>query len=154
MSFKYRSVITVSACLVVLVLLLILCSKNSNNSAVSKTASSSASAVAVKAPFHKVLTPQQVMRLIGETPDLLIVDVRSPQELQEGKLQNSVLVPFWNIMRGNYNLPNNRTILLYCAVGGRSYAAMQIMARNGYSKLYNLKGGIAQWKKEGLPVVY
>ncbi|HFQ81256.1 MAG TPA: rhodanese-like domain-containing protein [Desulfobacterales bacterium] len=141
-------------CLVILALLLISCSKNGNNNAVSKTSSSSASTVAAKVPFHKVLTPQQVMRLIGETPDLLIVDVRSPRELKEGKLQNSVLVPFWNIMRGDYNLPKNRTILLYCAVGGRSYAAMQIMARKGYPKLYNLKGGIAQWKKEGLPVVY
>ncbi len=141
-------------CLIVLALLLISCSKNSSNSAVSKTASSSASAVAVKAPFHKVLTPRQVMRLIGETPDLLIVDVRSPQELKEGKLQNSMLIPFWDIMRGNYNLPKKRTILLYCAIGGRSYAAMQMMARKGYTKLYNLKGGIAQWKKEGLPVVY
>ncbi len=139
-------------CLVILAVLLISCSKNSTNTTVSKTASQSTSAMA--APFHKVLSPRQVMRLIGEKPDLLIVDVRSPQELKEGKLQNSVLVPFWNIMRGNYNLPKNRTILLYCAVGGRSYAAMQIMTRNGYSKLYNLKGGIAQWKKEGLPVIY
>ncbi|MFW8602349.1 rhodanese-like domain-containing protein [Desulfobacterota bacterium M19] len=141
-------------CLVVLVVLLAACSKNSDNNAVSKSVSHPASSVTAQAPFHKVLTPRQVMRLIGETPDLLIVDVRSPQELKEGKLQNSVLIPFWDIMRGNYNLPKNRTILLYCAIGGRSYAAMQIMARKGYSKLYNLKGGIAQWKKEGLPVIY
>ena len=100
------------------------------------------------------LTPDQALRLIGITPNLLIVDVRSPQELREGKIANSMLVPFWNIMKGNHSLPKDRPLLLVCAVGGRSYAAMQILSRQGYTRLYNLKGGMNAWKKAGKPVVY
>lgn len=99
-------------------------------------------------------TPQEAQQFISQRKDLLIVDVRSPQELREGKLANSTLVPFWNIMKGQHQLPRNRPLLLVCAVGGRSYAAMQILARQGYSELYNLSGGVAAWKKAKLPLVY
>ncbi len=86
--------------------------------------------------------------------DLLIVDVRNPDELKQGKIENSVLVPFWNVKKGEHSLPKDRPILLVCAVGGRSYGAMQILARQGYRELYNLKGGMSAWKKAKLPVVY
>lgn len=99
-------------------------------------------------------TPAQAMSLIQQRKDLLIVDVRSPQELNQGKIQNSVLVPFWNVMKGEHSLPKDRPLLLVCAVGGRSYGAMQILARQGYKELYNLKGGMSAWVQEKMPVVY
>jgi len=104
-------------------------------------------------PFTS-LTPEQAMALIREKKDLLIVDVRSRQELREGKIKGSVLVPFWNVMKGSHSLPKDRPMLLVCAVGGRSYAAMQILSRQGYTELYNLKGGMSAWKASGMPVVY
>lgn len=99
-------------------------------------------------------SPTEALNLIKQRPDLLIVDVRSPQELQQGKIQNSVLVPFWNIMKGEHTLPKDRPLLLVCAVGGRSYGAMQILARQGYKELYNLKGGMSAWAQQKMQVVY
>jgi len=142
--------------IVFLAALLISCS-NSGNSTAKKVENVGAAKKAVAAdlkPVHATYTPHQVMNLIQKRKDLLLIDVRSPQELKEGKLSNSILIPFWDIMRGNYNIPHNRPIMLYCAVGGRSYGAMQILAKKGYSEVYNMKGGISEWKKEGLPVVY
>ena len=99
-------------------------------------------------------TPAQTMDLIKQKKDLLIIDVRSPAELREGRIDNSTLIPFWDILKGNYNIPQNRPLLLICAVGGRSYAAMQILAQKGYREIYNLQGGIAAWKQANLPLVY
>jgi rhodanese-related sulfurtransferase len=98
--------------------------------------------------------PVQVMELIKQNKDLLIIDVRSPDELREGKIANSILIPVMDIMAGNYTIPRDRPLLLYCATGGRSYAAMQILASKGYNEIYNLQGGISAWKQANLPLVY
>nr|MBF0222554.1 rhodanese-like domain-containing protein [Desulfobulbaceae bacterium] len=100
------------------------------------------------------ITPAETQQLIKQRKDLLIVDVRSPEELKEGKIKDSQLLPFWNIMKGQHQLPRNRPLLLVCAVGGRSYGAMQILSRQGYPEIYNLKGGISDWKNARLPVIY
>lgn len=107
-----------------------------------------------QAATYSTLPPAQIMELIQSKKDLLIIDVRSPQELREGKIENSTLIPFWDIMKGNYSIPQDRPLLLICAVGGRSYAAMQILAKKGYKEIYNLQGGIDAWKKENLPLIY
>ncbi len=139
--------------ILLLAVLLISCSNSGDSTAKSSSTKVGAETVALK-PMHATYTPSQVSDLIKNKKNLLIIDVRSPQELKEGKLKNSILIPFWNIMRGNYTMPHDRPILLYCAVGGRSYGAMQILSRKGYVELYNMKGGINAWKKEGRPVVY
>lgn len=105
-------------------------------------------------PIFLTTTPAQTMDLIQKRKELQLVDVRSPQELREGSIEGSTLLPFWNIMKGEFNLPKDRPILLICAVGGRSYAAGQILAQKGYKEIYNLQGGIDAWKRAGLPLKY
>ena len=99
-------------------------------------------------------SPAQTMELIKQKKDLLIIDVRSPEELREGKIENSTLIPFMDIMKGNYTIPQDRPLLLICAIGGRSYAAMQILSHKGYKEIYNLQGGVSAWKQANLPLVY
>jgi rhodanese-related sulfurtransferase len=100
------------------------------------------------------ISPQEAGKLIESRKDILVVDCRSPQELAEGAVPGSTLIPVWAIMQGNHNLPKNRPLLLVCAVGGRSFAAGQLLARNGYPEVYNLSGGLSAWKQAGLPLVY
>lgn len=100
------------------------------------------------------ITPTQANQLIKSKKNLLILDVRSPEELKEGKIAGSTLVPFWQIAKGNYKVPANQPVLLVCAVGGRSYAVGQYLNKSGYPEVYNLKSGISGWKQSGLPVVY
>ena len=141
-------------------LLLAACS-NSANQSESKAAPAAAPAgtQTVAAPTDQsgisaTYTPAQTMELIKQKKNLVIIDVRSPEELREGKIENSTLIPFMDIMKGNYNIPHDRPLLLICAVGGRSYAAMQILSRKGYKEIYNLQGGISAWKQANLPLVY
>ncbi len=127
----------------------------------SQTAAASAPAAAVPppppvaaGPIFMTTPPAQTSELIQKRKDLLLIDVRSPQELREGSIEGSTLLPFWNIMKGEFDLPKDRPILLICAVGGRSYAAGQILAQKGYKEIYNLQGGIDAWKRAGLPLKY
>ena len=142
---------------VVLALFLFACSKgnNADQPGVKPTAGSGQKAAATAdSAAYTSFSPAQTMDLIKQKKDLFIIDVRSPEELREGKIENSTLIPFMDIMKGNYTIPEDRPLLLICAVGGRSYAAMQILSHKGYKEIYNLQGGIAAWKQANLPLVY
>lgn len=90
--------------------------------------------------------------MMNEGKDLLIVDVRSPQEIRYGYIKDSVLIPFWEIAQGKRSLQTDKPILLVCAVGGKSYGVGQLLVRKGWPEIYNLSGGIEAWKREGFPL--
>lgn len=109
--------------------------------------------VAEKQAFNSI-SPAEARKMMANRQDLVFLDVRTPQELKsEGGIQGSMLVPFWAVMQNKLNIPRDKPILLVCAVGGRSYAAGQMMVRHGYQEVYNLSGGLDAWKKQGLPIV-
>ena len=74
----------------------------------------------------------------------IIVDVRSPQEYREGHIDGAILLPEYDIKRNaNLILKNkDETILVYCTSGNRSKKAQKELNKMGYSKVYNLAGGI------------
>ncbi len=86
--------------------------------------------------------------------DLMLVDLREAKELREGYIAGSQLIPMSKIAKGTEILPDDRPLLLICAVGGRSYGVGRYFSGKGYPEIYNLKGGISAWKKAGLPLQY
>jgi len=78
-----------------------------------------------------------------------ILDVRTPEEFSEGYISNAVNL---NIYDANafmskiqsYNKENNYYI--YCKSGARSSQACKIMSQLGFANVYNLLGGITNWK--------
>ena len=107
---------------------------------------------ASQTPIFRSLSPQEAKSLIDTRKDLVLVDVRSPQELYEGSIPGSQLMPFSELAQGRMTLPTGKPILLICAVGGRSYAVGQYFSGKGYGEIYNLNGGISAWKAAGLPL--
>ena len=105
-----------------------------------------------QAPVFRTLSPPEAKALIEARKDLVLVDVRSPQELSEGSIPGSQLIPFAELAQGRMTLPTGRPLLLICAVGGRSYAVGQYFSGKGYGEIYNLAGGISAWKAAGLPL--
>lgn len=96
--------------------------------------------------------PMEAKTLIETREDLLVIDIRSPEEYAQGALPGSTLIPFWNVVQGNHNLPADKPILLVCAVGGRSYAAGQYLSMKGYREIYNLSGGLSAWARQRVPL--
>ena len=90
--------------------------------------------------------------MLQERNDIVFLDVRTPQERAHGAIAGSALVGFWDLVKGRVPLPDDKAILLVCAVGGRSFAAGQVLSRRGYREVYNLSGGIESWSQAGLPI--
>ena len=104
------------------------------------------------AASFRTITPLEAKSLIETRKDLLLVDVRSPEEFQGGSLPGATLIPFWDFAKGRYDLPKDKPILLVCAVGGRSLACGQLLASKGYREVYNLKGGLEAWAEQRVPL--
>jgi phage shock protein E len=91
-------------------------------------------------------------KLMESRKDLLLIDVRSPQEFSQGSIAGSKNIPFIDIMEGRHSLPKDKPVLLICSIGGRSFAAVQLLQEKGYTEVYNLDGGIQAWSRASLPL--
>ncbi len=83
-----------------------------------------------------------------------IVDVRSPNEWDEGIIPGAHLIDIYDDnFRANLSVLNGDSpILVYCKSGGRSGKASKIMYKMGFPEVYNLDGGITAWQKAGMSV--
>lgn len=128
--------------------------KNGDQAVGSVTPPGPSSAAPGGAQIMRTVTPQEAQAMIAQRKDLVVIDVRNPEELKEGFIAGSQLTPFWEIAKGQRILPTDHPLLLVCAVGGRSYAVGQYLYQKGYREVYNLQGGIDNWKRSGLPLQY
>ena len=83
-----------------------------------------------------------------------ILDVRTPEEFQAGRLFNANLLPVQSLAAQIESLAEykEKDILIYCASGNRSTVAAQILIDNGFKKIYNLRHGISDWHRQGFPL--
>lgn len=86
--------------------------------------------------------------------DVLILDVRTPDETQLGIIEGATLI---NIYDDDFEtkidlMEKSKPILVYCASGGRSSQAATILAKYGFMEVYNLEGGLYGWQNAGFPV--
>jgi len=83
----------------------------------------------------------------GKRPEpILLVDVREPEEFEEGHIEGCMLIPVGEIAeRAAAELPQEADIVLYCAAGVRSLSALMALRKLGYPRLRSLEGGIHAW---------
>ena len=92
-------------------------------------------------------------RLSAEGPEApLLVDVRETDEFETVRVPGAVLMPLGAFAQTYEQLPRDRPLLLMCAAGRRSLAAADHLARNGFSDVTNVDGGITAWQRAGLGV--
>jgi rhodanese-related sulfurtransferase len=91
-----------------------------------------------------------VRRQAGD--ELLLVDVRTPREYEfDGHVEGSRLLPLSMLQQRMHELPKDKTLVLVCRSGSRSQTACEILANAGYENVTNLRGGMNDWKRNGLP---
>ena len=117
----------------------------------SKTAVSSAESAAGGNRF-KSISGVEAQGLIQQKKDLLVIDVRTPQERRQVRLPDSLFIPIGDVMRGRLAVPKEQPLLVVCAVGGRSYVVGKALLAMGHQEIYNLDGGIEAWRRARLPV--
>ena len=89
------------------------------------------------------LSPLDFIAKIKVTKDAQLLDVRTPQEWQSGKIASSNFINFndADFKQQIEKLDKNKPIFVYCAAGGRSSKATTILQGAGFKQVYNLSGG-------------
>jgi rhodanese-related sulfurtransferase len=105
------------------------------------------------AAIARNVAPQEAFSLVAQRSDLYVLDVRTPKEYQQTRLEGARLIPIDQFVKRLAEVPKNRPVLVYCAVGSRSAQVVNYLARQGYSEIYNLYGGIYSWEQSGYPVL-
>jgi len=83
----------------------------------------------------------------------VLLDVRESFESQIATLPNSVLIPLSELPSRMSELDSADEIVLYCKLGPRSETALRHLQKAGFSKLFNLVGGIDAWSERIDPSV-
>jgi len=81
--------------------------------------------------------------------DLLFIDIREPHEVQQGFAGGALLVPMNDIPSSLAALPPDRTLIIYCAAGVRSYGVAHWLRENGFEDTWSLAGGLGAWLATG-----
>lgn len=95
---------------------------------------------------YEDLNGTEFKHVFQNTPDSVILDVRTPSEFNSGNIPGAINI---DIMSYEFHdkiaeLDKSKTYFIYCRSGNRSGQACNIMSDMGY-KTYNLVGGIGAW---------
>jgi rhodanese-related sulfurtransferase len=96
----------------------------------------------------------QFSSLMESSPEKSVIDVRTDVEVANGIIPNATQI---DLSRTDFRetiskLDKSKPVFVYCAVGGRSSMASEVLEKAGFEKIYNLSGGINGWQAAGLPL--
>ena len=97
------------------------------------------------------LTQQQWTELLIGDKNAVILDVRSPEEFNSGKIPSSINIDIYKGQGFIYlvdELDKAKNFYVYCRSGARSDQACSVMNQMGIQNAYNLLGGIMEWRGE------
>jgi len=99
----------------------------------------------------KIVSPEEMETLL-ELDDVQLVDVRTPEEYEDGYIVNSQNIDYKSptFDEDINQLDKNKPVLLYCRTGRKSAKCAEKLKEAGFIKIYDLEGGISKWKHEGL----
>jgi rhodanese-related sulfurtransferase len=86
-----------------------------------------------------------------EKAKYFLIDVRQPQEYQQGHISGAKLIPLRQLATRMQELPAGREIVCVCHSGNRSKSAARKLSAAGF-KAVNLRGGMIAWMRASLPV--
>jgi rhodanese-related sulfurtransferase len=93
------------------------------------------------------------VRLINK--GALVIDVRKPEEFEKGHIVNARNVPLERVEQdsGAVHKQKNKILLAVCADGSSAGRAAGHLRKAGYENAFSLKGGLAGWRADNLPLV-
>ncbi len=151
------SVRTTFAALTIAALGLGACGGGSDAETIGADAPADAPAVtAVSAASLRLVSPAEAAATIADGPeDLVVLDVRTLEEFDEGHLDGAVMLDFY---RDDFadelaKLDPDVPYVLYCRSGNRSGQTLAIMDSLGFTEVTEVDGGVVNWQSAGLPLV-
>lgn len=111
--------------------------------------------VAYGSPYTNIdVHTAYIMITGGSYPDLVVLDVRYKDEYDSGHIYGAVWIPVSELDAriGELAGHENHEIIVYCKAGSRSPTAASILDSHGFTRVYNMLGGISAWQSAGYPV--
>lgn len=161
MKFKRRPV-TVAAIAAAALALTVGLSGCSSDSASAEGSADSGNSAEVQGPSSPVTAPEAPVRVgvpefaeVIASPDVTIVDVRTPEEFAEGHIAGAVNIPVElpDFIDRVSELDTAGTYAVYCRSGNRSQPAVAGMASVGINGIFELESGTTGWTSEGQQLV-
>lgn len=94
-------------------------------------------------------------QIIANSDSVQLIDVRTPEEYQNGHITDAILM---DVKADSFTasaedkLNKDIPVAVYCRSGKRSLHAANLLTTLGFKQIYNLKGGITEWKEKGMEV--
>lgn len=76
----------------------------------------------------------------------IVVDVRESSEYRAGHIPRSRHIPLSQLVHRLKEVSKSHTVIVVCQSGSRSARACELLSQAGYTKVFNLSGGMANWK--------
>jgi rhodanese-related sulfurtransferase len=101
------------------------------------------------------LTAAEFKAMMEASPDLQLIDVRTPGEVASGFIPDAVNIDFRDpdFQKTLDGLDRNKPIAVYCAVGQRSESAYNMLIEMKFREVYHLTGGTNAWRAENYELI-
>ncbi len=95
------------------------------------------------------INPRQLNEMLAAGKDIVILDVRNPEELVSGPapIKNALNIPVAELPQRYVELPRDKDIAVVCRTGRRSAAAADFLVKTGFKNVYNLIGGMTDYRQ-------
>ncbi len=98
----------------------------------------------------KNLSQNEFKKVFDNKKGSQIIDVRTPEEISQGKITLAHEVNYFDAdfqkKVEKLNLDKSKPVVVYCAVGGRSSKAAEVLIKMGFKNVLNLEGGYNSYK--------
>ena len=95
----------------------------------------------------KEVTVQELKAMQDKKEDFQLIDIREEYEYDICQIGGE-LIPMGEITENLDKISKTKKVVVHCRSGKRSASVVQMLEQQGYTNLYNLKGGIMAWVDE------
>tara|TARA_B100000809_G_scaffold266869_1_gene332358 strand:+ start:6201 stop:6515 length:315 start_codon:yes stop_codon:yes gene_type:complete len=95
----------------------------------------------------KEVSVDELQDLINNKADFQLIDVREVSEYELANI-NGELMPLQTVPNNIDKISKDKQVVIMCRSGKRSASAVSFLEQQGFNNIYNLAGGILDWKVE------
>tara|TARA_B100000678_G_scaffold45854_1_gene35651 strand:- start:27 stop:344 length:318 start_codon:yes stop_codon:yes gene_type:complete len=96
----------------------------------------------------KEINPVELKKMMDDKEQFQLIDIRDQYEIDLCSIGGKC-INFYHILDKKDEISKDKKVIIYCRTGNRSLKAIRILERKFKNKnLYNLKGGILQWRED------
>jgi rhodanese-related sulfurtransferase len=108
--------------------------------------------IRVRRDSFAAISPQDLIRL--QNQGALVLDIRKPEDHAAGHIAGSRQMDSHELVKAGDNLKKykEKPVVVYCYSGSTGASAARVLNGQGFTQVFNLRGGISGWQSENLPI--